>query len=486
MVFSSITFLFAFLPVSLLLYGVIRRRFRNVVLLLISLVFYAYGEREHTIVILSSILINYLFGLLVEPGQPSPGKATESANGRRREFRTMCLVLCVMLNMGILGFYKYFNFFVDNVNSAFSRFDISHALPDLGKVALPLGISFFTFQALSYVIDVYRGEVKANRNPIAVGTYITMFPQLIAGPIVRYSEIEKELRHRTYSFDGFSEGVYRFCLGLAKKVMIANSLGAVADGIFALDHAQLNFQLAWMAIVSYSLQIYFDFSGYSDMAIGLGRIWGFHFPENFNYPYVSRSIREFWTRWHMTLSRWFKDYLYIPLGGNRKGDGRTYFNLLAVFVLCGFWHGAQWTFCVWGLWHGSFLILERTRLASVLAKSPRFVQHFYVFFVFTIGWTWFRAESLPQAFFLLKSMAGLNGVANIDYAVSDFNSPFVVLIAVIGILASTPILPLIEHKARAHGWLMDALKVSLATFCLILSVMSLAVGTYNPFLYFRF
>ena len=482
MIFSSTLFLFLFLPASLVVYGLMRRRFRNIVLLLISLVFYYYGEAQHIYILFGSIIINYVCGLLVAlPFSKETRKV--------QIFHKLWLVVCVVLNLGMLGYFKYFNFAYENIQIAANSLGVS-GLDDFwggaGKIVLPLGISFFTFQAMSYVIDVYRGTVKPNYNPINVAAYIVMFPQLIAGPIVRYTDVDHELKYRNYSFESFSEGIFRFSTGMAKKLIIADSLGVMSDRIFSLGSEQINFQLAWYAAICYTFQIYFDFSGYSDMAIGLGKMFGFNFPENFNYPYISRSIKEFWRRWHMTLSSWFRDYLYIPLGGNRKGKFRTYINLLIVFGLCGLWHGAEWVFLIWGLWHGLFLILERTRLGMWIERLPRPVQHLYTIFVFVFGWVLFKSVSMAQVQTFFFAMIGLKGFSNANYSIGEFCGLYHMVILCLAFLCSLPILPWLTKITGHHIWALDTMKLILGMVFLAFSVASLMVNTYTPFLYFRF
>ena len=345
MVFSSTIFLFFFLPLTLLAYFVVGPRGRNLILLAASLLFYAWGETVYLLVMLFSIAANYLFGLLID-------RARERGSRGGTAF-----ALAVATNLGLLGFFKYANFFVDNLNQVLPVLGL--APMDIGRVHLPIGISFFTFQALSYIIDLYRNETAVQRSLLNFALYKALFPQLIAGPIVRYRDVAREIEQRTVSLDDFASGVQRFIIGLGKKVLIANVMGRAADTIFATPAETLPATLAWTGSIAFMLQIYFDFSGYSDMAIGLGRMFGFHFLENFNYPYIARSVREFWRRWHISLSTWFRDYLYIPLGGNRHGPVRTGANLLLVFLLCGLWHGASWTFLIWGVYHGIFLVLER-------------------------------------------------------------------------------------------------------------------------------
>ncbi|MCA8923022.1 MAG: MBOAT family protein, partial [Planctomycetes bacterium] len=382
MVFSSTFFLFFFLPALLVFYGAARSlRLRNAVLLVASLAFYAWGELGYVFLLLGSIGANYGFGLWI-------AGAVERGAARR------ALVVAVATNLGLLGVVKYTHMFVGWAGVALGALGVAQVDP-MPPLHLPLGISFFTFQALSYVIDVYRGVVPAQRSPWKLALYVSLFPQLIAGPIVRYADLAAELDARSVTTADVAAGARRFVVGLGKKVLIANALSVPADRIFALPAEQLGLEVAWLGIACYTLQIYFDFSGYSDMAIGLGRMFGFHFLENFDYPYVSRSIREFWRRWHISLSTWFRDYLYIPLGGNQGSATRTYVNLVLVFALCGLWHGASLTFVAWGLFHGVFLVGER--LAAGKVRAPRLLQHLYVLVAVMVGWVLFRAESFAHA-----------------------------------------------------------------------------------------
>ncbi|MHC4201080.1 MAG: MBOAT family O-acyltransferase, partial [Planctomycetota bacterium] len=402
MVFSSPIFLFLFLPFVLVLYVIsVRRELRNPVLLVASLFFYAWGETWFVLIMVASMAANYLFGLWVD-------------RVRERPWAKLAVACAVVFNLGLLGAFKYANFLVDNLNALSSVVGIPPV--GLGKVHLPIGISFFTFQAMSYVIDVYRRDAEVQRNPVNVALYISLFPQLIAGPIVRYRDVAKQLVERVMSREDFAYGVRRFIMGLAKKVLIANVVGGAADGIFGNPHASpavagvplghLTPALAWLGVVCYTVQIYFDFSGYSDMAIGLGRMLGFRFLENFNYPYVSRSVREFWKRWHISLSTWFRDFLYVPLGGSRRTPARTHVNLVAVFLLCGLWHGASWTFAIWGLYHGVFLVAERTRFGRWIGSLPAPAGHLYTLLVVLAGWVIFRAETASQAAAFLAAMMG--------------------------------------------------------------------------------
>ena len=408
MVFSSIVFLFYFLPAILALYFLAPRKAKNLVLLAGSLVFYAWGEPVYIFLMMLSILANYLFGLaLGRAGAGAGRKAAEGgeaeagAAGRRAMARFWLICACA-LNLFLLCFFKYADFLIENINLLLGA-QISPL-----KLPLPLGISFYTFQAMSYIIDLYRGKVQAQRSLIAFGAYVSLFPQLIAGPIVRFQTIAQELTDRRESFPLFSEGAVRFVSGLAKKVLLANGAGAVFDQVMQSD-PPLSVLSAWIGILAFTFQIYFDFSGYSDMAIGLGKMLGFHFPENFNYPYISGSITEFWRRWHMTLSAWFKEYVYIPLGGNRKGILKQIRNIAAVWALTGIWHGASWNFLLWGLYFGLLLILEKLFLGRLLAAAPRAVCHVYTMFFVMISWVIFSVGSLAEIASFLEAMFGLGG-----------------------------------------------------------------------------
>ena len=463
MVFSSTLFLFIYLPAVLLIYYLIPKRFvqaKNVELLIASLLFYAWGERVYILLMLLSILANYVFGLLLD-------------KFKERKSRLTVLIVSLVFNLGLLFFFKYINFFTGN------------ALP---SIVLPIGISFFTFQIMSYTIDVYWGNVKTQKNLFNLALYVSLFPQLIAGPIVRYIDIEKELLDRVYTTESIYRGVCRFSIGLAKKVAVSNAVAVLADNIFALPATQISSATAWLGAIAYTLQIYFDFSGYSDMAIGIGWMLGFHFPENFNYPYIARSVQEFWRRWHISLSSWFKDYLYIPLGGNRKGTIRTYINLIIVFLCTGFWHGAAWNFIVWGAYHGFFQIIERLFLRKVLNKIPRVFSHAYTILVFIIGWVIFRAPTLTYAWQYIVRMFSFNkwGWINALAQLDGFYS-FVVILA--GIVLSIPIVPAVFKKIetfRRGEAAVTVLQGIGAMLLLCFSIVCLTGSDYNPFIYFRF
>jgi len=482
MVFSSITFLFFFLPAALLTVLLAGKKARNICLLFFSLFFYAWGEGIYVLLMLTSITANYFGGRLIH-----------TLTG---QMRRLVLGLFVSFNLLLLGYYKYANFLADTINSLFSFLGV---LPlQLEPVHLPIGISFFTFQALSYIIDVYRKKIAPQSNAIDLALYISLFPQLIAGPIVRYTDIQKQLSKRQVSLDGFYVGVQRFIYGLSKKVLLANPLAEIADKIFALSGAELTTPLAWLGIVCYTLQIYYDFSGYSDMAIGLGRMFGFSFLENFNYPYISKSIREFWRRWHISLSSWLRDYVYIPLGGNRHGTGRTYFNLLFVFFLCGLWHGASWSFVLWGFYHGFFLVIERTPVGGLQEKLWWPLRHVSTLLIVILGWVIFRCETLGAAgeYYLALLGGGAESTLEISYLFS-LNSKQQTELGV----AILCIFPVYQWLRDTRKWVLTRIRGSLRYACdftssglqfflsvvlLYLAIISLAAGAYNPFIYFRF
>ena len=483
MVFSSPLFLFLFLPAVLTAYLLLPRLgAKNSYLLLVSLLFYAWGEVGFILLLLGSTLANYFLGLWVD-------RASDPA--RRRQ----AVVVAVVINVGLLAFFKYADFAVSTLNPLLVSLGMG-ALPP-PRIPLPIGISFFTFHALSYVIDVYRRKWPAARDPREVALYIFFFPQLVAGPILRWSAIAPQLARRVVSRDQFAEGIRRFVGGLAKKMIIANAVAIPADQIFGLGSGELSTPVAWFGIVCYSLQIYFDFSGYSDMAVGLGKMFGFQFLENFNFPYLAQSIRDFWRRWHISLSTWFRDYLYIPLGGNRVSEGRSYVNLLLVFFLCGLWHGASWTFVVWGLFHGAFLVLERTRFGGVLDALPRPLRHLYAVFVFMMGWVLFRADTFAGAERYFAALFGL-GEGTTVQPLGRYATRQALAAVVVGILFSGPLWNWLKGQGsilasrwpgRAEQALRGAgaiVEIVLVVAALLVSCAWLAGGTYNPFIYFRF
>jgi len=483
MVFSSPLFLFLFLPVVLTVYAVLPGvRTRNFWLLLVSLAFYAWGEVGFILLLLASTVMNYLLGLWVDRSEKPAS-------------RKLAVAVAIFVNIGLLAFFKYANFAVSMVNAVCGSLNLPPVTA--AHVPLPIGISFFTFHALSFIIDIYRRKWHATTDPKDVALYIFFFPQLIAGPILRWSGIAPQLLQRTMSRDLFAEGVRRFTGGLAKKMLIANAVAVPADQIFALPANELSPAVAWFGVLCYTLQIYFDFSGYSDMAVGLGKMFGFTFIENFQFPYISQSIREFWRRWHISLSSWFRDYLYIPLGGNRISGARTHFNLLIVFFLCGLWHGASWTFVMWGLYHGVFLVLERTRFGRVMEHCPRPLRHAYAVFVVMMGWVLFRANTFGGAKIFFAALAGL-GHVNAAQPLARYAENQALWAIALGIPFSGPLWGWIKSQcARLVGALPSpgrlalqtlgaTLEIALVVALLLVSSAWLAGGTYNPFIYFRF
>ncbi|HHU84037.1 MAG TPA: MBOAT family protein [Clostridiales bacterium] len=467
MLFSSIEFFVIFLSSVILLYFVLPKKLRNTELLLFSLVFYAWGEPIYVLLMIFSIIMNWLFGLGIHKYDDDEKK------------KKLILVLSIICNLSLLGFFKYANFAIDNINAIFN------ANINAINISLPIGISFFTFQAMSYVIDVYRKNADVQPNILNFGLYISLFPQLIAGPIVRYSTVAQEINERKVSFELASTGIKRFVIGLAKKVLIANSVGAVWDSI-QNDTSNISVSLAWFGAICYMFQIYFDFSGYSDMAIGLGKIFGFNFLENFTHPYAAKSITDFWNRWHISLSTWFKEYVYIPLGGNRKGKVKQIRNILIVWLLTGLWHGASWNFVLWGLYYGVLLILEKFVLDKVLKKLPAFFQHFYALFVVIIGWVLFAFEDMTAMGDYFKFMFGGTSFIN-DYTTSKIIGN--IALVIISAIASTPapanlakkLISKIENKN-----LVLVLEIVWYVVLFIVTFAFLVSSTYNPFIYFRF
>ncbi len=474
MVFSSILFLWALFPVILVIYYLPlprskaehRLKFQNFMLVVFSLFFYAWGEPKYIFLMLFSVLINFSFGLLIE----------------QKKQKSLLLAFCVAANLLLLGYFKYFNFFVEIWNQLAG----STAQLSVKTVALPIGISFYTFQALSYVVDVYRGENRAQKSFLYMMLYISFFPQLIAGPIVKYHDIERQIEDRRVTLDDFCYGIKRFIFGLGKKVILSNTFAEVVDLAFAYHPANLSRRLLWGTAILYMLQIYFDFSGYSDMAIGLGKMFGFSFQENFLLPYTATSIRDFWRKWHVSLSSWFREYVYIPLGGNRKGTVRTYINLIAVFFLTGIWHGAGWTFIIWGFYHGFFNILERCFLGKWMGKGRwNILEHIYTLFVVLIGWVIFRAPTFSYALDYIRYMFVPHECM---LQAERFFSTKVTLYMIIGILGSGIVQSLLRQKNFRFA--ADS-RISLAGMAgymavMWLSLMLLVNNTYNPFIYFRF
>ena len=482
MLFSSMTFIYVFLPVVTVLYLLLRKELRNHLLLIASLVFYAWGEPRYLAIMLITILINYTFAILIEKSRLK--ETTEQGGGAwfSSHAKSFYLVIALVLDLGVLGYFKYFNFLIENLNALF------HTHTDFIKVVMPIGISFYTFQAISYLMDIYRGGT-AQKDIYKLALYISLFPQLVAGPIVKYHEIEQQIDDRTVTFQNISYGIKRFIIGLSKKMLIANTFGEVADKIFSQAPDSFSPGIAWLGAISYTLQIFFDFSGYSDMAIGLGAVFGFRFPENFNYPYISKTITEFWRRWHISLSSWFREYLYIPLGGNRKGAKRTYINLALVFLATGFWHGAAWNFIVWGAWNGFFVIIERffglNRKDIQRPKYQRFLLHFYCILAFIIGWVLFRAPDLHYALVYIGNMFALVRHEHGLYALIYYLDTIQYITLAFALIFCTPIAKGLLKKCESNqivNWLTCIVCYGL----LILSTAQIAASTYNPFIYFRF
>lgn len=468
MLFSSIVFLFTFLPAVMILYYLLPVRFRNVILLLASLVFYAWGEAVYLFLMLLSILFNYFSGLDIARNLQDKRAAKRS------------LVFNLIINLAVLGFFKYEGFVLDTLNGILPVHISYHALP------LPIGISFYTFQILSYIIDVYRGNVKVQTNLPNFALYVTMFPQLIAGPIVQYADVDEQLASREISRTKFGEGSMYFIRGLAKKVLLANTSGMIFTEVSGLAKDNIAVMTAWLGAFAYMFQIYFDFSGYSDMAIGLGKMFGFEFNMNFNYPYVSKSITEFWRRWHISLSSWFRDYVYIPLGGNRVSKIKHIRNLLIVWFLTGLWHGAAWNFVAWGLYYGVILIIEKYLLSPVLDRLPDVVRHIYSIVLVVIGWVLFFSSSFGQAADYIRVMfgAGAHGFADRESMYLLTSNLILWLILIFG---STPLVHFrYEHMLRSKKWNTTIINSVVYAALFIVCIAYLVTETYNPFLYFRF
>lgn len=475
MVFSSNFFLFAFLPAAIIFYYAQRllfnNRLRNVLLLLFSYLFYLYGAAGFLLILVLSTLADYVFGLLID---------------RDRRRKRLWLSFSVLLNVGLLAYFKYANFFIRELGQTLQHLGFSSS--GWEKVILPIGISFFTFQKLSYVIDVFRGKSRAVVNVVDFALYVTMFSQLIAGPIIRFSHITGQLKERKESWDLFYMGAIRFCWGLAKKVIMANSCGRIADGVFALDIPSLDTKTAWLGCVAYGLQIYVDFSAYSDMALGLGMLFGFKFPENFNLPYSAVSITDFWRRWHISLSQWFRDYLYIPLGGNRQGAFRTYLNLMAVFILCGIWHGANWTFLFWGLYHGVFLMLERaTRLRDISTQKYTSLRRAVTLFIVMVGWVLFRSENISQARdFLAVMFTPINRPVSYELSLAlNFRNVIFMLVAAISFFLPATF-SLTDRLMRYKRPMLVIAGLIAILVLLPYSAALIAGGSTTPFIYYRF
>lgn len=465
MLFSSMTFIYVFLPIVLLIYLLSKKSLHNYILLGASIIFYAWGEPRYLAIMFLTILVNYFGAIFID---------------RYKDYKKTILILTILVNLGFLVYFKYFNFLIRNLNGLFHTNIVGL------NIIMPIGISFYTFQALSYVIDVYRGECDVQKDIYKLSLYICLFPQLIAGPIVKYHDIAQEIDNRDVNFDKVKLGVQRFIIGLSKKVLIANTMGAVVDKIFIQDPSTLPHLVTWLGAFAYSFQLFFDFSGYSDMAIGLGLIFGFKFLENFNYPYISKSISEFWRRWHISLSTWFKQYVYISLGGNRCGMVKTLRNLGIVFLLTGIWHGAEWTFILWGCWHGLFICLEKYfNMKNWQENNSRlkWLQHIYCLFVVLIGWVVFRSENISYALKYIMNMFGILRPSDIEFAMCYYMDWVGWLMFIVAILCSMPIFNNILNPT-------SKLKQGFVNFYLLLiffiSTLIIASNTYNPFIYFRF
>lgn len=466
MLFSGIPFLYYFLPVVLLLYFAVPQKLKNAVLLISSLVFYGWGEPKYVFLMVASIIIGYFSGLLIE------AKTDEKA-------KKYILFISVFINLGFLAYFKYADFFIENFNA------VTGLSVPLLRIALPIGISFYTFQILSYVVDVYRGNARSQKSLVNLATYITMFPQLIAGPIVRYTDIADKLEERKHTFEGFATGARRFIIGLSKKVLIANLLGELCDTFKASDDKAVLYY--WFYAVAFALHVYFDFSGYSDMAIGLGKIFGFDFCENFNYPFISKSATEFWRRWHMSLGTWFRDYVYIPMGGNRVSKPRWFFNIFTVWMLTGFWHGAAWTFIIWGLYFAVFLCIEKLFLLKFLEKT-KVLNRIYNLLIITTSFVIFNATDMGEAFQYIKCMFGFGNIplasAEYLYYLKSYAVPMVV-----ALIGATPVVKWAFNKLcekKLTGKVINILEPVVLVVLVVVVTAFLVDGSFNPFLYFRF
>ena len=470
MVFSSITFLYVFFPIVLGIYYALPRKHKNFFLLIASLLFYAWGEPLYIVIMLFSTVFDYVNGILIEKYQKNP----------QTEHRAKYVVLgSIIINLGLLCFFKYTDFFIENLN----QIPLFSNLKPLNLV-LPIGISFYTFQTMSYTIDVYRKDVKAQRKLIPFGAYVTLFPQLIAGPIVRYKSIADQLEGRRETLERFYRGITKFTVGLGKKVLLANNIGMLFDYTKALPQTEISVVLSWLGVIAYGFQVYFDFSGYSDMAIGLSRMFGFEFEENFQYPYISKSITEFWRRWHISLGTWFREYVYIPLGGNRVTTGKHIRNILIVWLLTGFWHVAAWNFVLWGAYFGIVLLIEKYFLLNLLKKLPNIFSHFYALFFILIGWTIFAFDDFQMLKNYLQNMFFLNGLPLYNQQTAYAFSNYGVILIILAV-ASTPLLYRIYNRLKEKTWMPVVVGI-LVMSCLILSTAYLVDASYNPFLYFRF
>jgi len=469
MVFSSLAFLYVFLPLVLSLYFISGKRLKNIILLVSGLLFYAWGEPIYVVIMILSTVIDYTAGRIMHKYDDKP------------KIRTLVLLVSVCMNLGLLSVFKYSSFLIGNVNDIFGTTFNDPNLP------LPIGISFYTFQSMSYTIDLYMRNIKVQKNIVNFTTYVTLFPQIVAGPIVRYADVEKEIDSRTVSMDKVGYGAGIFLKGLAKKVLLANSIGMLWTEVKAMDYGEISVFTAWLGILAFAFQIYFDFSGYSDMAVGLGKVLGFNFPENFDYPYMSKSVSEFWRRWHITLGTWFRLYVYYPLGGNRKGLPRTIINLLIVWGLTGLWHGASWNFVLWGLYFGILIIIERLFLGNMLKKIPPAISTLYTFLAVLFGWVLFETNTLTDAVRYTKAMFGGTGVGIDSISLYQLSSYFIVMI--ICIFASTDLFKTFILGVKENKITLKAFNISLPVIQVVIMILCTAYlvdSTYNPFLYFRF
>lgn len=467
MVFSSLTFLYFFLPITLLIYFVSPKAIKNFILLVTGLFFYAWGEPIYVLIMILSAAIDYTAGRIMH------------WKDNNKTVRTICLIVSVLMNVGLLGIFKYSSFFITNINAVFGTSISDPQLP------LPIGISFYTFQSMSYTIDLYRRKIKVQKNLINFMAFVTMFPQIVAGPIVTYDEVAERLDDRKTTVDDIADGIAVFVKGLGKKVLLANNIGLLWSQVKAMDYTQISVFTAWIGIIAFAFQIYFDFSGYSDMAVGLGKMLGFEFPNNFNYPYTSKSISEFWRRWHITLGSWFREYVYIPLGGNRNGTARTIFNLAVTWALTGFWHGASWNFMLWGIYFGILIILERFVYGKLLAKLPKILGIFYTFVLVLFGWVLFETATLKDAFNYFKAMFGATGKFY-DVKATYFLVTYGVVL-VLCIIGSTQLVKKgAEYVTKFSTKLSLSVRPLIQLAIMLLSTAYLVNETYNPFLYFRF
>lgn len=466
MVFSSTIFIFWFLPLALLFYYTVQHKFRNTVLLLSSFLFYAWGGFEMLSIVLVSIISNYFTGLLLRDS--------------KTELKSK-IILCsgIIVNLSFLLYYKYANFFVDNYNNI-----LGHESIVIDKILLPLGISFYTFHGISYIIDIYRKDTAPQSNPFDLALYFSFFPQLIAGPIVRYKDVHYQLKERKIDLELFTEGIKRFILGLGKKVLLANMVGRIPTMVFAMKEQELNAYWSWLAIVAATVQVYLDFSGYSDMAIGLAKLFGFQFKENFNYPFIAKSMKDFWTRWHISLSSWFRDYVYIPLGGNKKGIFRTYFNLIFVFLLTGFWHGASWSYVLFGLFHGVLVMVEKIGFGRLLEKLPRALTSIYVFFVVACGIIFFSIDNLDQIIWFSKSLLYFK-TPDTHHHINLYLTTEWFIMLLVGLIFCFPTAEFLMKKIKQTS-IRKGVEIAFILSVFILSISELANTNYNPFIYFRF